>query len=107
MTLGERIRSIRESKGITQNTLAESVHVTSSYISRIEHGSSLPSLDLIQSIAGALDTPVQDILCDLFSYSSEVTISEKIKITVERFSPEKQQLLLDTLEYLANRLEKL
>ena len=61
MTLGERIRSIRESKGITQNTLAESVHVTSSYISRIEHGSSLPSLDLIQSIAEALDTPVQDI----------------------------------------------
>lgn len=107
MTIGERIRYIRESKGITQNTLAESVHVTSSYISRIEHGSSTPTLELIQSIAKALDSPVQDILCDLFSYPAEVTVSEKIKIIVEQFSPETQQLLLDTLEYLSTRLEKL
>ena len=45
MTIGERIRYIRESKGITQNTLAESIHVTPSYISRIERGSSTPTLD--------------------------------------------------------------
>lgn len=32
MTIGERIKAIRESKGITQNALADIIHVSPSYI---------------------------------------------------------------------------
>lgn len=105
MTIGARIRAIRESQGISQKKLSELVHVSSSFISRIENGSSIPSLELIRSIAHALKVPPQDILRDYFEYSEDSSITERIQIIIERFPPSRQLEILDTLEFLSNRLE--
>lgn len=43
MKTGERIKTIRKSQGITQAKLAETLHISSSFMSRIENGSSNPS----------------------------------------------------------------
>lgn len=40
MKTGERIKTIRKSQGITQAKLAETLHISSSFMSRIENGSS-------------------------------------------------------------------
>lgn len=106
MELGQRIRHIRETKGITQAKLADSIHVSASLMNRIEKGSSTPSLEHICNIAVALNVSVQDILCDFFSYPEDtLTTAEKIKISVEKFSPEIQQILLETIDFLASRLK--
>lgn len=105
MKIGERIRFIRESKGFTQSKLADMIHISPSFMNRIEQGSSMPGLELVKTIADALNVPTQDVLCDLFTYSIETaTTSEKIKIVAEKFPPEKQTLLLETLEFWASRL---
>ncbi|WP_251387900.1 helix-turn-helix domain-containing protein [Mediterraneibacter agrestimuris] len=105
MTIGERIKSIRESKGMTQNTLADMIHVSPSYISRIENSSSNLSIAYVCTIADALGVTPQDILRDIFIPSDSVTTSEKIKIIVEQFPQRNQELLLETLEFLSSRLK--
>ncbi len=105
MTIGARIRTIRESQNITQKHLAKLVHVSSSFISRIENGSSLPSLELVSSLAHALKVPPQDILRDYFEYSEDSSVTERIRIVIEKFPPSRQLEILDTLEFLSGRLE--
>lgn len=105
MTIGERIKSIRESKGMTQNTLADMIHVSPSYISRIENSSSNLSIAYVCTIADALGVTPQDILRDIFIPSDSITTSEKIKIVVEQFPQRNQELLLETLEFLSSRLK--
>ena len=107
MEIGERIRYLRESKKIKQNELANGIHVSPSFMNRLENGSSPPSIEHICNIAQVLNVTPQDILCDIFVYSDEVSTSEQIKILVERFAPEKQQALLDTLKFLADRFDLL
>lgn len=106
MTVGERIRAIRESKGIAQCKLANDIHISPSFLNRIEKGSSVPSLECVCNVAKALQVTPQEVLCDIFIYpEGEPSTSEKIKITVEKFSPERQLILLETLEFLASRLK--
>lgn len=52
--LGQNIRHFRQSKGITQEALAEIVDVSGSYIGYLERGKKSPSLDLLVKIAQTL-----------------------------------------------------
>ena len=75
-------------------------------MNRIEKGSSPVSLDCVRSIANVLDVTPQAILCDIFVYPDEdSSISEKIKITVEKFPIQRQQEFLDMLEFLVSRMK--
>lgn len=56
------LRERRQRLGITQRDLAARVGVSAVTYYRIEHGTSVPSLDLAYRIAAALDAE----LCDLF-----------------------------------------
>ena len=51
MQIGERIRCLRISKGLTQYDLAQAIHISSSFMNRIEKGSSTVSIEYVCSIA--------------------------------------------------------
>ncbi|GAA0803343.1 XRE family transcriptional regulator [Clostridium sp. AF19-22AC] len=104
MTIGERIRYVRNSKNITQSALADSIHISPSFMNRIESGSSMPSIDTVCAIADALHSSPQELLCDIFVYPDDTSVSERIKNIVEQLPAEKQQLVLETLEFLLPRL---
>ena len=55
MTIGERIREVRTAKGLTQEQLAEQVHVTKQAVYKYETGivTNIP-LDKLESIAACL-----------------------------------------------------
>ena len=55
MTIGERIREARTAKGLTQEQLAEQVHVTKQAVYKYETGivTNIP-LDKLESIAACL-----------------------------------------------------
>ncbi|MFQ6826660.1 MAG: helix-turn-helix domain-containing protein [Faecalimonas sp.] len=55
MQIGERIRCLRISKGLTQYDLAQAIHISSSFMNRIEKGSSTVSIEYVCSIANALE----------------------------------------------------
>jgi len=56
--LGEKIRSIRQQKGLNLNEFAEYVGVTSAYISQIERDLIEPSLPVLRDIAKILDIEI-------------------------------------------------
>lgn len=59
---GEKIRNLRENKGMTQQTLADKLHVTRQAISRWECGARYPDIFLTKQIAQILEVTVDELL---------------------------------------------
>jgi transcriptional regulator with XRE-family HTH domain len=62
VALGVRIREIRESSGITLADGAVDAGISYSYLSDVERGRRLPTLEVLDSIAGALGVTVVILL---------------------------------------------
>lgn len=63
--LGERIRSVRKSKGFKLGDLAEITDLSSSYISQLERGLIEPSLTSLRKISNALNIPIYLLMDDV------------------------------------------
>ena len=64
MILSERLRSIREQKKLTQGDIEERTGLKRSYVSRLEHGRTIPSLATLEKFALALDVPLYQFFYD-------------------------------------------
>jgi transcriptional regulator with XRE-family HTH domain len=64
MKVGERIREVRKSKRIRQKVLARMVGISPGALTNFEKGRRRISLDWLQKIAEALDTPMSYFLPD-------------------------------------------
>lgn len=62
LSLGARLRAIRESRKLTQAQLARKAHVPRTYVSRIEHAHLLPGLGVAQRLADALGVGLLDLV---------------------------------------------
>jgi transcriptional regulator with XRE-family HTH domain len=58
----ERLRELRQSRGITQADLARKATITASYVSRLEGGKVAPGIDMVERLASVLATSVTDLL---------------------------------------------
>jgi len=61
-SLGERIREIREKKGITQKELAHTIGKDQQSIQRLEAGKVNPSIYYLVEVAKGLEVPVNEFL---------------------------------------------
>ncbi|MBR4928752.1 MAG: helix-turn-helix domain-containing protein, partial [Oscillospiraceae bacterium] len=59
---GAMIRSLREKKKMTQEELADRIHVSSKAVSKWETGRGYPDISLLESLAKALDISVIELL---------------------------------------------
>lgn len=60
--LGAKIRYYRHLKNLEQTELADKIGITRQYLSRLENGTSKPSIDLLFRIAEILEIDVTKIL---------------------------------------------
>lgn len=60
--LGDNIAALRKQRGMTQQTLADSLFVTRQTISKWEKNLSVPDADVLIRLADALETTVQSLL---------------------------------------------
>ena len=58
MLIGQRIRELRERKGLSQNDVEEASGLRQWYLSWVEHGQAVPSLETLERIAAALEVPL-------------------------------------------------
>lgn len=58
MLIGERIRTLREQKGLSQGDIEKASGLLRCYISRVEHGHTVPALETLERFAAALDVPL-------------------------------------------------
>ncbi len=81
--LKENIKTIRKSKGLSQEELGIKLNVVRQTISKWEQGLSVPDSEMLISISEALETPVSTLLGETISESKVddlKAISEKLEI---------------------------
>ena len=81
--LNENIKSIRKSKGLSQEELAIKLNVVRQTISKWEKGLSVPDSDLLISLSEVLETPVSVLLGETIDQPKPddlKVISEKLEV---------------------------
>ena len=81
--LNENIKTIRKSKGLSQEELAIKLNVVRQTISKWEQNLSVPDADMLISIAEVLETPVSTLLGETVAEAEAdglKAISEKLEI---------------------------
>jgi transcriptional regulator with XRE-family HTH domain len=87
MNLGKRIQDLRRRRGLTTGELATRVHVTSGFISQLEHGKTDPSLQTLQRVAAALQVPLSYLMLEDESKPQVVRKGERHVILVGNGGP--------------------
>jgi transcriptional regulator with XRE-family HTH domain len=64
MIMGDRLRALREQKGLSQGDIAERTGLMCSYISRVENGHTVPAVETLQKFARALEVPIYQLFYD-------------------------------------------
>lgn len=64
MNIGATIRGYRLQKGMSQGDIEKRTGLLRCYLSRVENGHTVPSLDTLKKIAGALDLPMGQFFAD-------------------------------------------
>ena len=63
MVIGDRLRALREEKKFTQGEIEKRTGLVRAYISRVEHGHTVPAVETLEKFARALEMPLYLLLC--------------------------------------------
>jgi len=61
MLIGSRLRQLREQKQLSQGDIEERTGLLRCYVSRVENGHTVPSLETLERFAGVLDVPLYQL----------------------------------------------
>src|SRR5271170_4211823 len=122
MIIGDRIRSLRETKTLSQGDIEKRTGLLRCYISRVENGHTVPSLETLERLAAALELPLYQLFFEgdeappLPNLSKrhtteelglnpeqekELRFYEKVKRLLTRIDEKDRQLLLFMAQKLA------
>ena len=64
MVIGDRLRSIREEKKLSQGDIEKRTGLLRCYVSRVENGHTVPAVETIEKFARALEVPTYQLFYD-------------------------------------------
>jgi transcriptional regulator with XRE-family HTH domain len=64
MVIGERLKDLREQKKMSQGDVEKRTGLLRCYISRVENGHTVPSVDTLEKMARALEIPTYRLFTD-------------------------------------------
>jgi transcriptional regulator with XRE-family HTH domain len=64
MVIGERLKALREHKKMSQGDVEQRTGLLRVYISRIENGHTIPSIETLEKMARALEVPMYQLFYD-------------------------------------------
>ena len=64
LMIGERLRTIRESKSLSQGDIEKRTGMLRCYTSRVENGHTVPSIETLAKYAQALEIPLYQLFYD-------------------------------------------
>lgn len=102
LTLGKKLRQIRQEKGYTQQALAEKASIGNVYLGEIERGLKMPSLNSFIRIIEAMDVSADSVLRGELSSGREY-IYDEITQKMQTLTPKQRKTATDILDaYLQN-----
>lgn len=101
-SLGRRIREARRQKGYTQRALAEKADVGEVYLSEIERGLKMPSMNIFIKIVSALEVSADYVLRDELLSAKEYVFDE-ITEKLSSLTPKQRKTAVEILDaYMIN-----
>lgn len=101
-SLGRRIREARRQKGYTQHALAEKADIGEVYLSEIERGLKMPSMNIFIKIVSALEVSADYVLRDELSSAKEYVFDE-ITEKLSSLTPKQRKTAVEILDaYMIN-----
>jgi transcriptional regulator with XRE-family HTH domain len=64
MIIGKRLRALREEKNLSQGQIEKRTGLLRCYISRVEHGHTVPSIETLEKMSRALEVPLYQLFHD-------------------------------------------
>ena len=64
MIIGDRLRTLREEKKLSQGDIEGRTGLLRCYISRVENGHTVPAIETLEKMARALEVPMYQIFCE-------------------------------------------
>jgi transcriptional regulator with XRE-family HTH domain len=64
VNIGERLRDLRELKHLSQGDIEKRSGLLRCYISRVEHGHTVPAIETLEKLARPMDIPLYRLLYD-------------------------------------------
>lgn len=64
MLIGERLKDLRDAKKLSQGHIEKRTGLLRCYISRVENGHTVPSVETLEKLARALEIPVYQLFYD-------------------------------------------
>jgi len=123
MLLGDRLRAIREAKTLSQGDIEKRCRLLRSYLSRIENGHTIPSVETLEKLARALEVPLYQLFYEgeepprlpnlpkrktageiaWGSTGKEARLLKKFLRLLDRMKESDRRLLLDIAQKMARR----
>jgi transcriptional regulator with XRE-family HTH domain len=124
MVIGRRLRNLREEKNLSQGDIEKRAGLLRCYISRVENGHTVPSLETLERLAAALEVPLYQLFYEgdepppLPNLSARQNVEdlalneeaekenrffEKVRRVLGRIDEKDRQLLLYMAQKLASR----
>jgi transcriptional regulator with XRE-family HTH domain len=64
MVIGDRLRALREEKNLSQGDIEKRTGLLRCYISRVENGHTVPTVETLEKMARALEVPMYKLFYD-------------------------------------------
>ncbi len=97
---GNRIKTLRTERNLTQDNLAEIVNVQPRHISRIENGHSFCSFEVLESFARAFDLQIKDLFDFEQDFLKDIDIENEIANIVHTQPIKNKRLFYRIINFL-------
>jgi transcriptional regulator with XRE-family HTH domain len=118
MVIGNRLRELRESKSLSQGDIEKRTGLLRCYISRVENGHTVPSVETLEKMARALEIPMYRLFHDgeapaslrrvkplqddeFGSRGAEADYLSKLRRLLAKMEPHDQKLVLHMAQKVA------
>jgi transcriptional regulator with XRE-family HTH domain len=109
MNVGTVIRSFRQKRGLSQGDLEKRTGLMRCYISRVENGHTVPSIETLSRIARALDAQLSELFVSVDSIGgsdpSEQQFLEEMRRYLPVLSNVEREQVLEMVRRLASQVE--
>ena len=126
MIVGERLRTMREQKELSQGDIEKRSGLLRCYISRVENGHTVPAVETLEKLARALEVPMYELLYEgeeppkvqmtsgrtasgaklWGSSGKEARYLRKLQHCLSRMNEEDRNLLLFTVERMSKQKKR-
>jgi transcriptional regulator with XRE-family HTH domain len=101
MVIGEKLKALRAQKNLSQGDIEKRTGLLRCYISRVENGHTVPSVDTLEKMARALEVPMYRLFTDEDHVRKPNIPAETIRSTMVRSKQDRE------LRALAKLLSKM